>query len=253
MSEFNLKIIAKDLGKDIENIAESVENELQAAVSNLANATHASIMQQIQSMSMDPKNRQEYLKSLKIDKLGDSEWLIYLDSPWAIELEQGFSPYSLKDKLLSSKSTVSQGPRAGQPWVRTAEDGTRYASVPFNHKPYSGESKSANMGDMIKKMTAKNMAGQEQKLTKVFKDLGDKPISGKVASIKSAKNPFLSGLTKYQHVSDSGKVSSVYTTFRVVSDKSSGWQHPGFGGFLLFTEAEKYVEQELENIINTLL
>jgi hypothetical protein len=144
------------------------------------------------------------------------------------------------------------GSRAGEKWVRQGKNG-RYAAVPFEKKPFSGE-KSGNLAQDIKKLVAKNRQGKEQKLTKTFKDEFGNPLAGKVARVGEVReNPSLSGLTKFQYVNPSGRVSSVYMTFRTVSDKSSGWQHPGFEGYNLFKQVEEYVESELENIVNTLL
>lgn len=254
MSDINIRVIADKLQKDLENLAPRIEEELKGAVANLAQATYASMASQVQSMSMDPKNRQDYLRALKIEDLGEGSWLIYLDSEMASKLEEGFSPYSIKDKLLSSKKTVKVGSRAGQPWVRTSKKGKKYAAVPFTHKPFSGEKGASKLGSKIHELFAENMQGKRQKLTKVFKDEFGKPLTGKVATVGKVKDtPNLSGLTKYQWVSPKGAVSSVYMTYRMVHEDSGGWQHPGFKGYQLFKQAEEYVEKELENIVQTLL
>lgn len=251
--DIEIKMIADQLGKSLENMAPQVEAELHAAVENLANAAYAAMVSKIQSMSMDPKNRQDYLKALKFQDLGDSTWLIYLDGEWATKLEEGYGPYSIKDALLASEKVVGVGSRSGQPWVRKRKDGKKFAAVPFEHKPMSGEKMSGDLSQDIKSILVKNRAGKEQAITKIFKDLEGKPLSGKVAVGGKHENPNLSGLTKYQFVHPSGKVSSVYMTFRIVSEDSQGWQHPGHPGYQLFEEAEKYVQGELKNILNTLL
>lgn len=251
--DITLELIAEELGKSLENIAPQIEAELRGAVENLANATYAAIIAKIQGMSVDPKNRQDYLKALKFETIGDSTWLIYLDGDWASKLEEGFSSYSIKDALLKSEKVVTVGSRAGQPWVRKSKKGKKYAAVPFEHKP-SGGKMSGDLSQDIKKILVKNRAGEEQSITKIFKDLGGKPIHGKVATAgKIPGQPNLSGLTKYQFVHTSGKVSSVYMTYRMVGEDSPGWQHPGHPGYQLFSEAQQYVENELKNILNTLL
>lgn len=252
MADFSIKLIADELGKSLENLAPQVEQELNDAVANLASAAHASLVARVQGMSMDPKNRQDYLRALKLQKIDDENWLIFLDGQWPKKLEEGFDGYDMKQKLLSSEKTVQVGSRAGEPWVRQGKKG-KYAAVPFEHKPLSSEGMAGNLADDIKKLMAKNRQGQEQSILETFNDANGKPIAGKVATVKQSDNPNLKGLTKYQHVSDSGKVSSVYMTFRMISEHSSGWQHPGFKGYQLFKEAEEYVQNELENIVKTLL
>jgi hypothetical protein len=183
--------------------------------------------------------------------MGNGDYLIYLEGDWANKLEDGFPAYDLKKKLLASTKKT----RSGEPWVKTGANGKKYARVPFEKKPFSRDPAMGDLSDKIKSMTATNMQGTEQKLTQIFKNASGQAISGKVASVKAGagvdKN--LVGLTKYQQVSPTGSVSSVYMTFRTVSEDSTGWQSPGHPGYNLFKQAEEMVETELENIINTLL
>lgn len=251
--DIELKVLADELGKDLEKIAPQVEFELQRAVENVAHAAYAAMIAKVQSMTLDPKNRQDYLRALKFENLGDGSYLIFLDGERAQTLEDGQGAWSIKDALLKSQKVVEIGSRAGQPWVRTSKDNKKYAAVPFEHHPFSGH-KSGNLGEDIKKLLVKNRAGVDQPITKIFNDLGGKPIHGKVATVGEVPGqPNLSGLTKYQQVSDSGKVSSIYMTYRMVSEDSPGWMHPGTDGYQLFKEAEQYVEQELKNILKSLL
>lgn len=255
MSDIEVKLIADELGKDLENATPAIQNEIHQAVENLANATHAAIIAKIQSMSVRPENRQDYLRALKFEKLGDSTWVIFLDGIDAKKLEEGQDGYSIKDQLLKSKKRVQVGSRAGEPWVRTSKAGKKYAAVPFQHKPFSGEKFSGDLAADIKKLQAMNKRTQKmQPITKLFKDLDGKPVHGKVATVAEVPGqPNLAGLTKYQHVHESGAVSSVYMTYRMVHEDSTGWQHPGTKGYQLFKEAEDYVESELKNILETLL
>jgi hypothetical protein len=250
--DVELSILAEQLGKDLQNIAPQVEAELKAAIESVANATYAAMIAKVQSMTLDPKNRADYLRALKFESLGDGSYLIYLDGDRAQTLEEGQGPWSIKDALLKSQKIVQVGSRSGQPWVRKSKKNKKYAAVPFEHHPFSGH-KSGNLGEDIKKILVKNRAGQEQPITKIFKDLGGKPIHGKVAVAGKQENPNLTSLTKYQYVHPSGKVSSIYMTYRMVSEDSPGWQHPGTKGYSLFKEAEQYVETELTNILKTLL
>ena len=252
MADLKLKVIAENLNKSLENLAPYVEQELLESVGNLSQAAYASMVAQVQAMSIDPKNRQDYLKGLQYQKIDDYNYMIYLEGDWANKLETGFSSYSIKDQLLGSKKTVGAGSRAGQPWVRTSSKGKKYAAVPFEQKPFSGEN-TGDLAEEIKKLTAKNMQGKEQRITKTFKDLDGNAIRGKAATIKTTDNPLLAGVTKYQTVGSSGRVSSIYMTFRMVHEDSTGWQHPGHKGYNLFKAAEEFIEKELENIVNTLL
>lgn len=254
MADISFKIRAQQLGKDLENLATKVEEEINHAVASLANAAYTAMTAKIQSMSMNEKNRKDYLKNLKFQDLGDDSYLIYLEGDWANKLEEGFGGYSIREQLLKSNKMVSVGSRAGEPWVRTAKDGHKYAAVPFEHKPHAGAS--GDMASDIKKLVGENIVGHQQNITKIWKNLEGNAMSGKVATVKnlpSGVNPNLKGLTKYQYVHPSGKVSSVYMTYRIVSENGKDWIHPGHPGYQLFKEARDYVEKEMDNIINTLL
>lgn len=251
MADISFKIRAEALGKSMENLAPQVEEEINQAVKNLAHAAYTAMTAKIQSMAMNEKNRKDYLKSLQFKDLGDDSYLIFLEGDWANKLEQGYGSYSIREVLLKSKKIVQVGKRAGEPWVRTAKDGHKYAAVPFEHKPHSNPT--GDLGKDIKNLTGTGINGVKQRIDKVFKNAEGNPLSGKVATVSGAENSRLEGLTKYQYVHPSGKVSSVYMTYRMVSENGKDWIHPGHKGYQLFKEAEKFVEEQMDQIINTLL
>jgi len=256
MSDFSVQLTAEKFGKSLEDAGEQLESQVNEAVRNLANAAYASMVSQIQARKMDPKNRQDLLKGLNFTDIGNNSYVIDLQGDWANKLEDGYPGYDMKSTLLNSSKKVQVGSRAGQDWVRKGKDGQKYAAVPFDHKPHAAGS--GDMASDIKKIMATNRQGNEQSITKTFKDDFGKPISGKVASVKSGGlpdgvNKNLAGITKYQHVSEKGNVSSVYMTYRIISENSNGWFHPGWDGHHFFEQAEKDVEQQLEQIVKTLL
>lgn len=255
MADLNVRLIAEKLGKSLEDAADKVTIELNQAIKDLASAAYANIIAHVQASQMSAQNKQNYLKSLEFMPIGDDSYLIYLDGDWPTKLDEGFEPYSIKDQLLKSDKTVNVGPRAGEPWVRENKDGKKYAAVPFEHKPSSAPS--GSLAADIKKLYAMNRQGKQQKITSTFKDDFGKPISGKVAVASSGMNPDipanLERLVKYQGVNEKGRVSNVYMTYRMVSEDSAGWMHPGHPGYGFFDKVEKEVEAEIENIIQTLL
>lgn len=251
MADISFKFRAEELGKTIENLAPQVEEEINQAVKNLAHAAYTGMIARVQSMGITDASRKNYLKGLKFKDLGDDSYLIYLDGEWANKLEDGFGPYSIREVMLKSQKIVGVGKRAGEPWVRKAKDGHKYAAVPFEHKPHVNPS--GDLASDIKKMMGKGINGQEQSMSKIFKNAEGNPLNGKVATAVNAPNANLEGLTKYQHVHASGRVSSVYMTFRMVSENGKDWIHPGHKGYHLFKQAQEYVEKEMDNIIKTLL
>lgn len=255
MADISLKFKADALGKSLEKLAPRVEAELNQAVKNLANAAYTSMVAQIQNMKMNESNRSEYLKGLDFKDLGNDSYLISLDSEWANKLESGFAGYSIRDAMLASQKIVQVGSRSGQPFVRKAKDGHKFAAVPMNHQPFAGKG-GPDFQSQFSSLSAKNAKGMDQAITKVFKDIDGNAISGKVASVGSVPqgtDPNLAGLTKYQSVSAKGKVSSVYLTFRMVSENGKDWVHPGHKGYGLFKKAQDYIEEQMDVILKTVL
>ena len=249
MGDLTLSFKADQLGKSLDNLGEALTNELNSAVEDLANATHAKILADVQARINNDNWRQDYLKAVELNDLGTNSYLITLTGDWPEKIEEGFPSYDQRDVLLTSTKKVEIGSRAGEDWVQRGEDQARYAHVPIQRHPFS---QTNDLSREIKKMTATNRDGVEQRVTQIFKDASGKAIQGKVARAKSS-NPLLDQLTKYQHTSPGGDTSSIYINYRTISDNGTGWQHPGHPGYKFFESAEKWAEAELENIINVLL
>lgn len=249
--DISFKIRAEQLGKTLEKLAPAVEEEINQAVKNLSHAAYTLIMAKVQSSKMRDANKKDYLNGLKFTELGDNSYLIHLDGEWANKLEQGYGAYSLRDLLLKSKKIVKVGSRSGEPWVRTAKDGHKWAVVPMEHHPHANPS--GDLAKDIKSLMGKSITGHVQNIDKIFKSPDGKPLSGKVATEVNAVNPNLQGLTKYQHVGSGGGVSSVYMTYRAISEAGKDWVHPGSAGKMFFEEAKNFVESELDNIVKMLL
>ena len=253
MADISFKFEAEKLGKSIENLAPLVEAEINQAVKNLAHAAYAAMVANIQSRAMGDAGRKAFLNGLKFSNLGNESYLIYLEGEWANKLENGYGSYSLREVLLKSTKIVQVGSRTGEPWVRQAKDGHKWAVVPMEHHPSSNPT--GDLGKDIKKLLGVSTAnpGHLQNLDQIFKTASGDPINGKAAVAFEPENPNLKGLVKYQHVSESGKVSSTYVTYRAISEAGRDWTHPGAKGALLFEEARKYVESEMANIIKVIL
>lgn len=253
MADISLKLAAAKLGKSLDLLGSQLESELNAAVKNLAASAYASMMANIQQSKSSSKTKQEYARGLKFENLGENTYMIHLEGDWANKIEEGFGSYSIRELLLNSTKTVQVGSRSGEKWVRIGKQGQKYASVPFEHGLSTVGAKGGDLGTDIKQMFAKNLQGKNQPLRQIFKDLEGNPLAGKVATITDAINDKFQGLTKYQYVHPSGKVTSLFTTYRTVSENGKDWQHPGYGGRKLFSEAEKFIRDELENIVKEIL
>jgi len=70
-------------------------------------------------------------------------------------------------------------------------------------------------------------------------------------------NPLLTGLVKktWDQKQKNGKVKTMnaYMTFRVVSEKSGGWIHPGFWGARIFPDLEAWADRALSKMVEDIL
>lgn len=259
--DFSLELRAQELGLNpLKVLEKAVQAQFDDAIRQTANAAYASIVAQAKAKLGSLS--QEYLKGLDFHKIGKNQYLIVLDGTFSNALERGIAPHDMKETMLASQAKVSEGSRAGMPWVQKAVDGHRYAYVPFPKKPFSksGNAEAQRINGMIRTLTAKNRQGVMQNITKVFSDSYGRPLEGNVATVGNIGIKDLDNLVKFQKVQKNAKtgrdqVISTYMTFRTISDNSPDgkWQHPGREGLKAFLEAEAFVARELDNILKHFL
>lgn len=238
MSTISIKIRAEELGKSIDNIADGVEQALQNAVSQLATAAYSEAIRLANQRLHQTK--QDYINSLEFTKLDDNVYAITLKGQSANATEDGYSGFDMKPGLLS-------GPKA-----KIAQDGTRFNTIPLRTEPYSqapASDKVKNMRDAVRTLIG------ERGLDKIIKDPSTGIAKqGIVARVYDTGVKDMEGLVKVQR--NYGKsTSSYYMTFRTVSDRSSAnsWKHPGYSGAHIFPDVEHYIEEQLDQILRTLL
>jgi hypothetical protein len=185
-----IKISSKEAQQQIDEILKNANRQLtrevDKALSELAHSAFATIQSKAQQKLTN--TRQDYLKSLKFEKLSDEAFLITLEGEWADAIENGFAPFNITEKMLQSQKVVNVGSRAGAPWVQTAKAGHKYARVPLPPKRPKG----ATMSDALKDVYATNYKGLPQRITQIFKDDQKNVLQGKVAYAEDE------GITKYQ-------------------------------------------------------
>ena len=253
-TEFVVDIRAKSLGLDIEKLSEEVRKDFEDSIKTLAHGAYAQVVAKAQKELHD--TRLDYLKALHFDKIGPNTYLIHLEGPYPNKLEEGYPSFDMKTGMLASKKIVEVGTRTGKPWVQRNQQDEKFAHVPLEHRPFSKAPKGKNMNQIIRNIKVYNQQGLKQKITSMFKDASGKPLEGKVATVT---NPGivadLLGLTKFQKViqTETGKtrVESLYLTWRTVSEKSAGWNHPGFPGIHAFKRVEEWVDEQLDKIIQS--
>lgn len=147
---------------------------------------------------------------------------------------------------------------------KVAKDGHRYAVIPFRHSefgmPYTG--KAAAISSPTLKTQLRN-AVKDYGLSRMVRLGSGKIAEGPVSRVPRGApvHPYLQGLTRVQKGLSSttprGKQrgSSQLMTWRVMSEKSppESWRHPGLTAANILPEVERWVDGELNKIIDVIL
>lgn len=147
---------------------------------------------------------------------------------------------------------------------KVSKDGHRYVTIPFRHSefgmPYTG--KAAAVSAPTLKTQLRN-AVKDYGLSRMVR-LGSGAIAeGPVSRVPRGApvHPYIQGLTRVQKGLASrtprGKQrgSSQLLTWRVMSEKSSpeSWRHPGLTAANILPEVERWVDKELDKILDVIL
>lgn len=234
--EIDIKMIARELGKDLNTLGEKTVNNLKQAVKQLSQNVYAEA-DRLAGNKLH-SSAEMYRSSLKYQSFSNDVYVVYLDpSTPAKYFEDGWSSFDMKAGLLN-------GPKA-----RLSPKGTKYNIVPLQQKPFS-KTKSSSLVDTrgaILKII------QDKSIKKEIKEFDNGNVS--VTTYQGIENPMLKGLTKITKSYQNAKQSQ-YFIFRVVSSKSdpSSWIHPGFQpGAQIFKELEFYVVENIDRIVKSLI
>lgn len=139
-------------------------------------------------------------------------------------VEEGMKSFSIKDGLLASDK------------AKIGKDGIRYIIVPFPvatpRRASSGKARSMFDG---REMTAE--------MYRIVKS-GGKLTSGTLKS--GSRDIDVSGLTKY----NTRQLHSQYGIFRCVSEKSSGWIHPGVPSDPVYPLILEFINRQIREIMS---
>lgn len=148
--------------------------------------------------------------------------------------------------------------------AKTAKDGSKYLVIPFRHSltsaahlQYSGKAKREDLRSELKKTVTK------YGLNRMVRTGTGAIVTGAVKRVsnKADVHPYLQGLTRIQSTVEgrtpSGKQrgSSKLMTWRVISEKSpaSSWKHPGIKAANIMPEIERWIDSELDGIMDRML
>jgi hypothetical protein len=261
MSDFSIKTKLEERGVNTDALEASVVKSFNVAIAGIANAAQGEWVRMAQGRL--GTSRDTYIQGLRqaesFKALGTSDrpvFEIQLVGVMPNNFEYGMESFDMK------------GVRPG--WLgggkaKMAKDGSTYVTIPFRHSTgssprmgYTGKAKAIddpNLKTMLRK------AVREYGLNRMINSSTGTPVQGAVARIpnKAPVHPYLQGLTRMQKVSTSAKGkktgSGTLMTFRRMSSKSDpeSWIHPGIDGANILPDVERWVNGQLDKVMDQIL
>ncbi len=247
----------------MEGLKQDIQKDLKESAGNLANMTHAKVLELADSDLSSLKSM--YKENVKFDDSVPNLWVVTLEEP-ALWIEDGRKA-GFMEELLNGKSSKS------------GKNG-KYAIIPFKHNKNPTD-QSPKAYDLAKEIQyALKKKGVNWK--KIETDQDGSPRLGRlhafnletarpIAQKESHKGSLTAGVAVYQNVYDQqgqrvvnkdrarhllskgmGSVQKDVMTFRVISEKSrneGAWIHPGRPGNKLFDKAFEWAMQAWEREI----
>lgn len=227
----NLKMRLNELGVTLDSLKEGTVEMIQSAVRTIAHAAKAMGVQ----MSQDKLNKTgpAWRSGFDLQEVGDDIYIISLTGDYANDLDTGYPSYDMKSQIFKRN------------W-KFSKKGYPYAVVPMEHQPFSqsgGSQKVQDLRDAIKVLI------KDKGLDKIVIDpkTGKRKI-GNVGSIGNVGNKNIDRITKYQT-----PTGSHYMAFRTMSmnpSQSNSWIHPGFKGVHIMDELEKFIDQQIDEVLS---
>lgn len=168
--------------------------------------------------------------------LGDSP------PPWPAELanwlENGLDPYDMKVTHLRSGASLGRGGRYKVLRFEHAEPGRGSGTAPAMGYPYR-----ASRGDKRAEQIGRRVARAAQSL------MPDERLGSKFAPKlkKTHKTDIYAGMERRPGAGAGG--GSGYFTFRTISERSQGWEHPGIQARDFITQTATDMETMLPDVI----
>lgn len=244
--KFNINV--EDIVAQMGALKMEIEQDLHAAVANLAAVTHAKVLEMA---SNDLKTSFQTLSNnLGFDEIAPGVWVVSIDEK-AFWIEEGIEAgKDMKPDLLKNANNVSK-------------DGHRYRSIPFDHS--KSPSKLTPYAQSLVTKIRSELKKRDIPFKKIEKTKEGSPRIGKLHSMNiasekptdRASHPALHGVSIYQSMGKNGNVRRDIMTFRTVSSgpgSEGKWIHPGSQPKHYLDKALEWAENEFNtNILPAIL
>lgn len=220
------------------------------AINAVAQATAANWKEAVYRAKMWSGEKDAYANSITYRMTGDFSAMVETDYRYAQDIETGRPPRDLKKMLDTSMK------------VRQAKDGSRYLIIPFRHNAPGNSAHAQAMPPAVyqqaKQLSPSTIVGHGRRLsgTGAWSLKTQAPATvrqrqyqwgGRLQGENVPKN--MQGMVRMNTATRPGQNYSSYLTFRVMSEKSTGWIIPAKPGQFI---AQK-VSQTMQPLAETVL
>jgi len=220
------------------------------AVNGIAQATASRWIESVQRAKLWSGEKDAYVKTITWKMTGDFSAVVESDYRYAKDIETGRPPRDLKQMLNTSMK------------VRTTSKGTRYLIIPFRHNTPGNDAHAPAMSPGVyakaKMLSLSTITGHGRRAsgTGAFSMLTKAPSTVRQRSYNWGDRLSGAGIPKNQQgmvrmntATGDGKKSSSFLTFRVMSEKSTGWIIKAQPGLNL----AQNVQQEMQPVAEAFL
>lgn len=238
MAEFKISLKMDGIPAVRAAIYAQVYPLLTEAVGAVAQQTAVNWMAAVQDAKLWVNEKDAYAASIQTKMTGAYSALVWSDYKLAEEIENGRPPRDLKRMLNTSLK------------VRTTKSGSRYLIIPFRHSTPGQNATGPSMPDHVyaaaKKLKPSHVTGMTERLsgtgamdvkTRQFLTVpqrtyqwGGRLAPGSMGPNPKGKSDRFAVMVRFNDPKKKGPKYSAYMTFRVMSEKSSGWIIPAKPG-----------------------
>lgn len=231
MANLNLKLDLTPMVMVSNAVYRAAMERLQQAVRGVAINTAAEWQTAVHKAKLWSGERENYARSITWKMTGDLSAEVSADYRLADQIEHGRPAYDLKQMLNTSMKT------------RTTKSGKRFMIIPFRHNTpgYTGHSMDmpVHVHQVAKQLSFSRVTGMGSRVSgtgawdvknqqpirvpqaKYF--WGTKMPAGSMGPNPKGKVDRYAGMVRFLDTSTKGQKKSVYMTFRVMMEGSSGW------------------------------
>lgn len=247
MAEFKIKVDLSEVMAARSIITAEILLLLHQAVNAVAQQTRIDWLESVERAKLWRGEKDAYKTTIQWQMVSAFEALVWADYKYAEEIELGRPQKDLKRMLNTSLK------------VRVSKKGSRYLIIPFQHNVPGadavGRAMPPEIYKMAKKLTLSSIIGDTQRLSGTgaydIKSRRRLTVNQNIykwgGSLNSgqAEHKNYEGMRRF-NTSGGGPRHSTYLTFRVMSEKSSGWIVPAKPGLFLAKAVAESMQPKAE-------